>query len=441
MKITLPVHHFLPRYGAGAETYALRLAQRLIARGHDVEVVCIEAIDRSRPDALDVVRDEYQGIPVWRLSFDILNAPQRRLWDYDCSLLGDWFRDYFRRTRPDLAHFQAGYLLGVAPIQAAADVGVPSLLTLHDYWFICPQITLKRGDGSLCEAVPEDPATCAWCMVQDQRHLTLLDRATVGLFGRAAQRFGLEDGTAWAAQRRERLTQALRLPARIIAPVHFLASRYAPFTDMERVTVSPIGIDLSPFRRPVPARTDRALRFGYLGQIVPHKGVHLLVQAFRALTPGDQPLELHLYGNTEAEPAYTKRLRALAGDDARIHFRGRYDNTRVNEVLGSLDVMVTPSLWYENSPIVILESRAAGVPVVTAAKGGMAELIEDGVTGLHFRFGDARDLAAAMQRVVDDPALLQRLKRGTAAHPPRDVEDEVDWLVELYAQLAQEPVR
>jgi glycosyltransferase involved in cell wall biosynthesis len=243
------------------------------------------------------------------------------------------------------------------------------------------------------------------------------------------------------SQRRARLEEVMALPARIIAPVEFLAARFAPFVDTSRVVVSNLGIDLAPFRQPLPPRTDGALRIGFIGQLVRHKGVHLLVQAFRALASHGRSVELHLFGHPDADPAYTRRLRELAGDDPRIHFRGRFENDRVNQVLGSLDVTVTPSLWYENSPLVVLESRAAGVPVVTADAGGMAELVEDGVTGLHFKIGDAADLAAVLQRIVDQPQLLERLKRGAAAHPPRDVDDEVNGLVELYGCVMKEPAR
>src|SRR5215212_7955393 len=144
MKIVLPVHHFLPRYTAGAELYTYRLAKWLCEHGHTVEVVSVESISEGRPDQLTVVSDTYDGIPVHRLSFDIFKAPEREVWDYDNALYYAWFRDYWQRTRPDLAHFQAGYLLGAAPLKAAAECNVPVVLTLHDYWFLCPRITLLR---------------------------------------------------------------------------------------------------------------------------------------------------------------------------------------------------------------------------------------------------------------------------------------------------------
>lgn len=443
MKIVLPVHHFPPHSMAGAELYTFRLARWLQAHGYDVEVVCVEAIDWGRPGDLRVAADAYEGIPVRRLSFNLLEARDRLRWSYDNPLIGAWFAEYLKRTRPDLVHFQAGYLLGVAPVLAAHDAGIPSVLTLHDYWFLCPRITLQRGDGSLCETIPESPAGCAWCMRLASRRYRYPDRTSFGMVGWVAQIVGLAGEGATLAGRRARLLAALRLPDAVIAPSHFLARRFAPLVPAERLHVSRLGLDLSPFRG-LARETHAALRFGFTGQIAPHKGVHLLVEAFRALRPGTAPLELHIYGGLEARQDYVVRLRRLAGSDARIQFHGRFENRRAGEILAGLDVAVVPSAWYENSPLAILEAHAAGTPVVTAALGGMAELVCDGRDGLHFRPFDAADLARQMQRLIDEPQLLPQLRQAVVA--PRTIDDEMQQLVDIYrasvqpaAVLHQEP--
>ena len=168
MKLVLPVHHFPPRYSAGAELYSLRLAQQLRAHGHTPEVVCVESVRWDGRNRVTATHDQYEGVPVWRLAVEASPEgwPVR---SFDNPELGDWFASYLRQARPDLAHFQAGYLLGAAPLRAAAAAGVPTLLTLHDFWFLCPRITLLRGDGALCAEPPTDPGACAWCMRLDGR--------------------------------------------------------------------------------------------------------------------------------------------------------------------------------------------------------------------------------------------------------------------------------
>lgn len=435
MKIVLPVHHFPPRYSAGAEIYTFRLARRLIEHGHAVEVVAIEAINAGDGRQLAAVRDLFEDIPVWRLSFNLYTADQQ-VWEFDNPLLGAWFTEYFQANRPDLAHFQAGYLLGVAPMEAAHRAGIPMVLTLHDYWFICPRITLQRGDGSLCSAVPRDPAGCVWCRRLESRRFRLPDQISGGALGVAMQRFGLKAERTTIARRRERLHEALSWPQAIVAPSQFLAGQIAAFTSAGNIQVCRLGMDTGALRQAQPLTEYRGVRIGYTGQIAPHKGVHLLVGAFRTLPP-DAPAELHIHGGMESNPAYAQRLRAMAAGDPRITFHGRYTKDQLPGILLALDVVAVPSTWYENSPLAILEAHAAGRPVITAAMGGMAELVQNGTDGLHFAPNDTADLAAQLKRLLDEPALLPTLRAGI--RPPRTLAEEMEQLQDIY-RIAQNQI-
>jgi glycosyltransferase involved in cell wall biosynthesis len=438
MNIILPVHHFPPRYTAGAELYTLRLARWLQAHGHAVEVICIEAIDAGSTHTAQATHDEYQGISVWRLSFDLLRAPERRHWDYDNALVGAWFRAHLQTHRPDLAHFQAGYLMGVAPLNATLDAGVPTVLTLHDYWYLCPRHTLLRGDGSLCELIPADPAACAWCMKLVSRRYRLADQFSFGFVGLVAQQLALNTERARFADRRVQLQAALTRPQAVIAPSQYLAQRFAAFVSPERLHISPYGLELTPFvNRQRVTMDDAVLRIGFIGQIAPHKGVHLLIEAFRQLRAANRQFELHIHGGLEAFPAYVRDLRAMSNEDARIQWHGRFDNARVAEILSRFSVSVVPSIWYENRPLAILEAQAAGIPVITARLGGMAELVRDEVDGLRFTAGDTADLARQLQHLLDDPALLPRLRAGVTM--PRSIDDEMQQLTHIYQRVLASP--
>ncbi|MCL4826270.1 MAG: glycosyltransferase family 4 protein [Caldilinea sp.] len=438
MRIVLPVHHFLPRYSAGAELYTYRLAKWLQVHGHEVEVIAIEEIDRGGASTIEAVRDVFEGIQVWRLSFNLLKAPQRRLWEFDNPLLGEWFETYFQRQRPDIAHFQAGYLLGVAPIFAAHSAGVPIVLTLHDYWFLCPQHTLQRSDGALCTTVPDDPAICARCRLWSSDPYARLAR-----WGGTGVRPFMEklpigvDG-ALIEQRRKRVHAALALAARVIAPSQFMQRQFEHLVEPERLVFSRIGIDSASLQSSDERNREGGVKFGYVGQVAQHKGVHILVEAFRCMQSLHRDSELHIWGGLETQPEYVRRLRAIADGDARVHFHGRFENRYLSDVLRSLDFVVAPSLWYENCPLSILESFAANVPVICSDHGGMVELVNDGEDGLRFRPGDVADLARVMQQVVDDEALLIKLQQGARRHVVRDVNEEMRYLNELYAEIHAE---
>jgi glycosyltransferase involved in cell wall biosynthesis len=432
MKILLPVHHFLPRYTAGAELYTYRLARWLSSHGHQPEVVCVESIEKGRTDALDVVQDQVDDIPVWRLSMDLMNAPQRRLWTFDNPLFGQWFDQHLARWQPDLVHFQAGYLIGVAPMRAVAQAGIPALLTLHDYWYLCPRHTLLRGDGSLCEAIPEDPAECTWCYeyLWEARHQRV-NKATGGLYHAVMLRAMPKASRELMETRRKVMAEALRVPRFVLAPSEYMGRRAAPWVAPDRLRVQRTGIELGHFSGIEQKPVDDSFRVGYIGQITEIKGVHLLMDAFQRLHSRGKTIELHVHGGL-ADNAFVRSLRQRAEADKRIELHGRFENARVGSILGALDVLVVPSLWYENMPLSILESYAAGTPVVTTETGGMAEPIQHDVNGLHFKLGDAGDLARQLQRLIDEPELLRAIKAGALASRSLSVADELSAILPLY---------
>jgi glycosyltransferase involved in cell wall biosynthesis len=436
MNIVLPVHHYPPRHAAGAELYTYRLARQLQSWGHDVSVVAWEQVDAGPNDALAVAEDVYEGVPVHRLSMDIVHSAQRREWTFNNPRLGDWFQDYLREKRPDLVHFQAGYLMGAAPLLATHAAGIPALLTLHDYWFLCPRHTLRHADGSLCDTVPQDPAACAWCYIYlwERRHARLQDM-TGGLYGKVARNLMPQHATDVMALRRRTLLPALALPRFVISPSNYLASRFAEHVPDGRLKVIRLGIDLKPYENLL--RNDHPeFRIGYIGQIAEHKGVHVLIQAFRMLST-DKPITLCIYGGYAEDDPYYRQLRDLAAGDERICFMGRVDNMRVPQTLADFDVTVVPSIWYENCPLAMLESHAAGTPIITSRLGGMKELVSHEVNGLHFAAGDIADLASQLRRAVDDSQLLARMRAGAMAAKPASVEDEAGKVMALYERCIQ----
>jgi glycosyltransferase involved in cell wall biosynthesis len=92
--------------------------------------------------------------------------------------------------------------------------------------------------------------------------------------------------------------------------------------------------------------------------------------------------------------------------------------------------VVVPSIWFENSPLTIQEAQIAGVPVITSNQGGMAELVRDGVDGLHFRLGDPDDLYRVLASVVDHPERLESLRRNAPSVPT--IEEQAASLCEHY---------
>jgi glycosyltransferase involved in cell wall biosynthesis len=190
-----------------------------------------------------------------------------------------------------------------------------------------------------------------------------------------------------------------------VAPSPSLASELSALgLDASKIQVSDYGF--APLARRAALPPSRPLRIGYVGTLVWHKGVHVLVDAVRRLPPSSYALSI--FGDVNVFPDYAATLRTSAAG-LPITFAGAFDRANVREVYAQMDVLVVPSLWLENSPLVIHEAFMAGVPVVGARMGGIPDLVEHEVSGLLYDARSADDLAAALRRFIDRPALVGEL--------------------------------
>jgi len=166
---------------------------------------------------------------------------------------------------------------------------------------------------------------------------------------------------------------------------------------------------------------------GFMGRAIPVKGIDLLLRSFSD-TCG--PATLQVWGPADA---HLNWLKEICQQDPRVEFMGSYHNGQIQQVLEGMDVMVTPSIWLENSPLVIQESFLADVPVVTSEAGGMSELVQDGVNGFLFPLGDKQGLHQLLQRLIDHPKLLSELK--SSRDSVRTIQDDAEACAELYEEL------
>ncbi|SHI90201.1 Glycosyltransferase involved in cell wall bisynthesis [Roseomonas rosea] len=201
--------------------------------------------------------------------------------------------------------------------------------------------------------------------------------------------------------RKALMISGLRSFDHFVYPSHFIAERYRAWglsPDKATVLENYLGDDLLalPRRRRESARL--AGRFAFFGQPTEFKGLDILIPAFASALAEDPALGLMVYGATEEETLrffpHLERSITAAGD--RIVFAGRYDAADVVALMSSIGWVIMPSIWWENSPVVIQEARRAGTPLMVSGIGGMAEKVLDGVDGLHFRAGSVPDLTRAM---------------------------------------------
>jgi glycosyltransferase involved in cell wall biosynthesis len=170
---------------------------------------------------------------------------------------------------------------------------------------------------------------------------------------------------------------------------------------------------------------------------MPSKGLHVLIDAFRGLT---ENARLTVFGGAPAgDPGEYARGVLASAADRRIAFPGRIDPREVASAFRAIDVLVVPSLWFENAPLTIREAFASHTPVVASRCGGMAECVRDGIDGLLFAPGSVADLRAALRRLARDPELIATLSRQ--APPVKTIAQQAVELDASYERLMRRQAR
>jgi glycosyltransferase involved in cell wall biosynthesis len=445
VKVLLGCHGFPPRQSAGAEQQAYRIARWLAGHGHTARVVAIDRVEPGPESEIYLTDDRVDGIPVRRLSYRLEQRAGATA-EFDNPLAERALGGVLAAERPDVFHLISGYRLTGRAILAARAHGLPVVVSLMDFWFLCPRIILRRSTGELC-SVPDDPLDCALCLLNEKRRYRLAHRLTGGRSAGWLKGLWRSIGFAGFAHarrlqqtmvaRRAFQAQALAEANCLISSSAFLAGMFeAQGVSPERIAVIRQGLDLAPPADGAARRPGRPLTFGYVGQIAEHKGLALLVRAFRRLPAGPDRARLVIHGDpATAWPPFWRMLQGEVGGDPSITLAGPFAAAEAGRVYGALDALVVPSVWYENSPNVILEAFACGLPVVASDLGGMTELVAHERTGLLFPPGDEGALARALGRVLEQPQLLERWR---AAIPPvKTLDQEMAELVGVYERVAR----
>jgi glycosyltransferase involved in cell wall biosynthesis len=425
LRLLYVVHGFPPDTWAGTEVYTLGLAKEMARRGHEVAILtrapAAKSVAEGGPEDFSVVESEFQGLRVFRMTHRLQHGSLRE--SYHQPRAEAAFRDVVVRYAPDLVHFQHLIHMSAGLPHVCSELGIPTVITVNDYWALCPRVQLIRPDAVRCEE--SQGLGCLLCVkdknydqIPSAKRFLPVVEPFVGLLHAAAGVPGLGPIAQMAGEFRD-MSERLDFTCGgysacdlVIAPSRFLREKLLGTErfDPHRVLYSDYGTLMDNIR-PIERKPDPEgrVRIGYVGSLLWYKGVDVLVRAMTELA--GKKITLHVYGEFKPDQdEYHAKLAQLAdAAPGMVVFHGRFDNNRIADVYEQIDALVVPSTWFENSPITIHESFLFRTPVITSDIGGMAELVRDEVDGLHFAVGDAKDLARQLGRLVDDSGLLGRL--------------------------------
>ncbi len=293
-----------------------------------------------------------------------------------------------REVRPDVTHFHNTFaMISPSAYYACRAAGVPVVQTLSNYRLGCPNASCAVA-GAPCERCISRPVAWPGIVRKCYRNSRM---ATAGVAAMTAIHRALD-------------SYGGKVDAFISTTAFAREIHVRSGLPEERVFVKPN------FVRPVErkGRPEGAGYAFYAGRLTPEKGVDVLLEAWERM---QRPVRLVLAG--EADGVYAERVRRAAEANPLIEWRGGQTHEGVARLLEGADFLIHPSRLYEGCSMVVVEAFSAGVPCVVSGLGSLAEMVEDGVTGLHCRPGDAEDLAAKAAWMADHPA--RRAAMGDAA--------------------------
>lgn len=347
------------------------------------------------------------------------------------------FEDLLEELRPEVVHVQELAGLPSAVVELARVAGIPTVVTLQDYFPLCPAFKLLDADGRVCLR-RDVGADCVATIAAQTRRSGLLIEATIAYHlmrvramrgpagGRRAafvhnvarvagnaeasrrrRRGGGEVSAANFQSRREMNVERLNRADCVIAMSERVAEIYFELgVDRNRIGTVQHTLAHVEHLRPRYGKPGAPLTFATLGAFESEaKGGHALIEAMRLLQGRipDQQFRLLVFGHVDP------RLEALAGGVPRLELAGGFAAPQLDLILDQVDVGLMPSIWEEAYGYAGIEFLAKGIPVIANAIGGMTDYVRDGETGWLNRSRSSEELAGIMAGLIEHPDQVSHL--------------------------------
>jgi len=394
MHILKIIHGYPPQYNAGSEVYSQSICTEL-SKYHRISVFTRE--ENPYTPCFSIREEKINE----NLTLYLINNPQGKD-GYRHQQMDDVFSSLIKKLQPNIAHIGHLNHLSTGLVDVLEQFKIPIIYTLHDFWLMCPRgqfltRSIGRAEGNFQLCTHQDDKKCA------------IDCYKVYFSGiKENEANDVEQWESWVHSRMEEIKRIVSKINLFIAPSKYLKDRFEEDFHISRDKI--IYLDYGfPTEYLVPTekiKKDEPYTFGYIGTHIPAKGVNLLIDAFKKI---EKPAILKIFGRENGQS--TKALQAMAcSSKNKIEFLGEYMNHNlVNDVFSKVDCIVVPSIWGENSPLVIHEAQACKIPVITADFGGMKEYVAHNVNGLLFKHRETDSLAEQLNFAISNPEKMKEL--------------------------------
>lgn len=402
MRVLVVNVHFAPESLGGATLVAEQTATRLRSRG--IQVIAVTGMPHPRLDHGQMFRYTVHGLPVVAVGHGDGRGTAEEA--YHRPELGDRMRQILDAVRPDVVHFHAIQGLGVEMVTAVQEAGLPTVVSLHDAWWLCERQFMLRESGIWCEQTAIDARVCATCVQEPSRH-------------------------------EARQMQSLRILNscdRVLTPSQYWYDLMHDSGICERVlqvnrngVIHPaVGFRRTPHSGPI--------RFAYVGGNHHVKGFEQLRGAFLQIDSPDYRLRLVDASLALGFQAIHPREWELPGEVELV--RG-YSLNDLDRFFDDIDVLIFPSQSPESYGLTVREAVLRGVWVIATDGGGPAEVLVDGVNATLVPMGPANEpLASAIRAAIEHPDAFRNRARRVAPIPTFD--DQATELLNIYGAVLAE---
>lgn len=387
MKVCMISDLYYPDILGGTETN-LQTISEILTINNDITVIC------TRQDNEGDSIEELNGVKVYRIDtgniysiFDCTNKPfyLKFIWHLrSLRRRQSYFsvKEILKKERPDIVHTHNLHSLSPLIFDAIHELKIPHIHELHDYGLFCPRTSLLHGSGKIC-----------------------INPNIICKLYRSLKRWMVDDK-----------------PQLVIGPSQFVIEKHLEcgFFGKTKHQQLKHGVE-SPDTKF--HKDYNLIDILYVGQLSKHKGVHILIEAFKKVQRED--MRLHICGRGKNE----EEFRSLARDDNRIIFHGFVPDKELNHLYDIANVLVVPSIWYDNSPTVICEAFVHGTPVIGSRIGGIPELVHDGENGFLYEPRDEKQLVEILN--VLSPSILAALEKKISKES-YGIKKYIGELLELY---------
>jgi glycosyltransferase involved in cell wall biosynthesis len=439
MRILQVVHSFVPYTIAGTEIYSYKLSKELLKRN---KVFVFFRVNYSKKQEYSLINNNFEGLETCAINHTFRFCSSFKD-TYRDNIIDKKFGEFLDRIKPDIVHIHHLLFLSHGIIAEIKKRRIPVLYTLHDYWLICYRGQLLKKDFSFCNNnLISECADCLEYLLSIRKHslyLYTVFRKKLPLFLlEPIKKFYLNiakpkssNGLREFKESIEEISSKIDL---FIAPSNFIKNKFISHGFLKsKILYSSNGID---YRDSVYLNKSKSkvLRFGYIGILLPMKGLNVLISAFKEIKYKN--IELSIYGRLlpyAGFESYPNLFRKIISSDSRIKYKGGYDNKDIGEILTNIDMLVVPSVWPENAPLVIQEAFLFKTPVIASRIGGIPEVVTDTLNGLLFNPGDVNDLKGKIQYVIDNPDIIDKFKANIPK--VKSIEDNASEVENIYNKL------